>query len=120
MNPINLREAYQTGNNGAALHVKEINPAVAVNSLESLENSVKILGLPAVLKTSRMGYDGKGQAVIRAEGEIENAFNSLTGSKGNSDCDLVLEGFIDFSMEISVIVARDIKGNIACYCPSLS
>ncbi len=95
----------------------ETAPFIPVNSLESLENSVKILGLPAVLKTSRMGYDGKGQAVIRTEGEIENSFNSLTGSKENSDCDLVLEGFIDFSMEISVIVARDIKGNIACYCP---
>lgn len=91
----------------------ETAPFVPVSSLESLKNAVKTLGLPAVLKTARMGYDGKGQVIIRSENEIDKAWKNLSSITD----ELILEGFVYFSMEISVIVARDIKGDIACYCP---
>lgn len=86
-------------------------PFVPVSSLEELRFAIRTIGLPAVLKTARMGYDGKGQVILRKESEIKTAFAKLASNE------LILEGFVDFTMEISVIVARDYKGNIECYCP---
>jgi len=86
-------------------------PFVPVSSLEELRFAVRAIGFPAVLKTARMGYDGKGQIILRKESDVKTAIDKL-GSK-----ELILEGFIDFTMEISVIVARDSEGNIECYCP---
>lgn len=86
-------------------------PFVPVTTLAQLTAGAQQLGLPAVLKTARMGYDGKGQVMIRSEGDIEAAWDTL-----QSD-DLILEGFVDFRMEISVIVARDAEGNVEYYCP---
>lgn len=86
-------------------------PFVVVSTLEELHAAVKKLSLPAVLKTTRMGYDGKGQAIMREEAYIKKSWDMLASNE------LILEGFVDFTMEISVIVARDIKGNIECYCP---
>lgn len=86
-------------------------PFVPVSSLKELRFAAKTIKLPAVLKTARMGYDGKGQMILREEADIKKAWNKL----GNDE--LILEGFVDFEMEISVIVARDVKGNIECYCP---
>lgn len=82
-----------------------------VSNLEELRNAAKTIGLPAVLKTARMGYDGKGQTILREEDDIKNAWDTIANN------DLILEGFVDFTMEISMIVARDAKGNIECYCP---
>jgi 5-(carboxyamino)imidazole ribonucleotide synthase len=86
-------------------------PFVPVSSQEELKAAVKKLGLPSVLKTARMGYDGKGQVILRKESDVKNAIEKLASNE------LILEGFVDFTMEISVIVARDAKGNIECYCP---
>lgn len=86
-------------------------PFVPASSLEELRFATRTIGLPAVLKTARMGYDGKGQVILREEADIKKAWNKL----GNNE--LILEGFVNFTMEISVIVARDVKGNIQCYCP---
>lgn len=91
----------------------ETAPFITVSSLESLKNATKALGFPAVLKTARMGYDGKGQVIIHNENEIENAWKTLAAMNH----ELILEGFVDFSMEISVIVTRDIRGRVSCYCP---
>jgi 5-(carboxyamino)imidazole ribonucleotide synthase len=86
-------------------------PFLPVASLEQLYSAVQQLGLPCVLKTCRFGYDGKGQFMLKTEADIETAWNTL-----KSD-DLILEGFVDFRMEISVIVARDDEGNVEYYCP---
>lgn len=81
----------------------------AVDSVESLQHAIKIIGLPAVLKTSEMGYDGKGQIIIREENDAQTAWEHLhTG-------DAILEAFVDFEKEISVIVARNAQGQMRCF-----
>jgi 5-(carboxyamino)imidazole ribonucleotide synthase len=79
-------------------------PWRAVDSLEALHDAVAALGLPAVLKTTRLGYDGKGQAVLRRSEDVAPAWAALNPKP------LVLEGFVDYAQEISVIVARGADG----------
>ncbi len=84
-------------------------PYRAVHSLDELHAAVAELGLPAVLKTTRLGYDGKGQRVLRAPGDVEAAFNALNPHP------LVLEGFVPFEKEISVVVARGLDGAVRAF-----
>jgi len=81
----------------------------AVNSVDDLKKAVREIGLPAVLKTRTMGYDGKGQAVIRTEGDIDTAWAAV----GKAEC--ILEGFVTFTREISVIAVRGRGGEAAFY-----
>jgi 5-(carboxyamino)imidazole ribonucleotide synthase len=69
------------------------------------------VGFPAVLKTTRLGYDGKGQSLCRTEAECSEAFESLEPKP------LILEGFVDFAAEISVIVARGADGTVSIFDP---
>ncbi len=71
---------------------------------DGLQAAVDALRLPSVLKTTRGGYDGKGQAVLRDAGDVETAWAELGGRP------LVLEGFVDYACEISVVVARGDDG----------
>jgi 5-(carboxyamino)imidazole ribonucleotide synthase len=89
-------------------------PYAEITSLESLRNSALTLGLPAVLKTATGGYDGKGQWVLRKTDELEQAWNeaSLIGTQ------LVLEKFIVFDKEISVIAARSPSGEVRTFPPA--
>ncbi len=80
-----------------------------VTSLEELKRSVAELGLPCVLKTAGFGYDGKGQSMIRFSAEIAEAFRKLAGNEA------VLEAFVDFEKEVSVVCARDVIGNFVHY-----
>ncbi len=84
-------------------------PWAAVDSLEALTAAVDRIGLPAVLKTTRLGYDGKGQAMLRQPADIASAFAELSPKP------LILEGFIDFEREISVIAARGADGAYAAF-----
>ncbi len=86
-------------------------PFHAITSLESLNEAIVKTGLPVVLKTARMGYDGKGQNMLNEGCDVAAKWNALNTNEA------ILEGFVDFTMEISVIAARDAKGNIACYPP---
>ncbi len=79
-------------------------PWRAVGALPDLHAAVEALGLPAVLKTTRLGYDGKGQAVLRAREDIEPAWAALDPKP------LILEGLVNYACEISVIVARGADG----------
>lgn len=81
----------------------------AIDSLSDLQAALSRLGLPAVLKTRRMGYDGKGQAIIRSEAEAEAAWAGL----GGGDC--VLEAFVPFVREVSVIAARGLDGQVRAF-----
>jgi 5-(carboxyamino)imidazole ribonucleotide synthase len=94
----------------------ETAPWREVTTLEQLRQAVAELGRPAVLKTARQGYDGKGQVKIVAETDLAQAWAALGHglSAGGSG---VLEGFIDFLGEISVIVARGIDGGWAAFDP---
>lgn len=80
-----------------------------VETLDELYAAVAELGLPAVLKTTRLGYDGKGQAMLRTPADVAAAFEKLHPKP------LVLEGFVDFAQEISVIVARGADGAMSAF-----
>jgi 5-(carboxyamino)imidazole ribonucleotide synthase len=80
-----------------------------VTSLESLQTALEQTGFPAVLKTRRMGYDGKGQAVIRSSEDGETAWQALKGQA------LILESFIPFEREVSVIAVRGQTGETKFY-----
>jgi 5-(carboxyamino)imidazole ribonucleotide synthase len=86
-------------------------PFAPVESLAGLQKAIERIGLPAVLKTRRMGYDGKGQAVIRDQGAIESAWKQLSGSP------LLVEKFVPFQHELSVIGVRDMRGRDVFYPP---
>jgi 5-(carboxyamino)imidazole ribonucleotide synthase len=82
---------------------------IAVHSPSDLVAAVDRLGLPAVLKTTRLGYDGKGQALLRSADDLAPAFEALDPKP------LVLEAFVDFAREISVVVARGSDGAVASF-----
>lgn len=89
----------------------ETAPWAAVKNAEDLDIAIEKIGRPSVLKTTRFGYDGKGQAMLRPETDPIAAWREL----GSGYC--VLEGFVDFTMEISVIVARSTMGEVKAYEP---
>lgn len=84
-------------------------PFEPVSSPEELRAALERIGLPAVLKTRRMGYDGKGQAVLRSHADAEQAFARLGATP------LILEGFVDFQRELSIIAVRGRDGQVLCY-----
>lgn len=84
-------------------------PFAPVSTEAELREAVAELGLPAVLKTRRLGYDGKGQCVLRRPEDIEAAFRSIGGVP------LLLEGFVKFDRELSLLAVRGRAGNIAFY-----
>lgn len=78
---------------------------------DALASAMAEFPLPAVLKSVRMGYDGKGQVLIAPNADAEAAWRQMGGARG------ILEGFVDFRCEISVIVARGRDGAMALYPP---
>lgn len=86
-------------------------PYAAIDSLADLQSALSRIGAPAILKTTRLGYDGKGQARIMAEDQAAAALESMQGAPA------VLEGFVNFSHEVSVIAARGLDGAVAAYDP---
>ena len=86
-------------------------PWAAVNSESDLRAAVDRLGLPAILKTARLGYDGKGQVRLEDAAEIPAAWAAMQGAAS------VLEGFVAFEREVSVIAARGLDGSVACFDP---
>jgi 5-(carboxyamino)imidazole ribonucleotide synthase len=81
----------------------------AVTTREDLDAAVQAIGLPAVLKTRRMGYDGKGQRMLRAPEDLDPAWEALGGTP------LILERFVPFDCEMSVLVARSTAGETKAY-----
>lgn len=77
----------------------------------ALTRALADLGTPAILKTRRMGYDGKGQVRINNPEEAPTAFAEMQGA------DAILEGFVDFQREVSVIAARGTSGEVVCFDP---
>lgn len=80
-----------------------------VSSVETLHAAIARIGLPAVIKTRRFGYDGKGQAMIRDGDDIDQIWDDL-GTKS-----AILEAFVPFEREISVIAARSSDGQVECF-----
>jgi 5-(carboxyamino)imidazole ribonucleotide synthase len=86
-------------------------PFAPVETLEDLRKAVSRIGLPVVLKTRRMGYDGKGQAVIRDESSLESGWQRLAGVPQ------LVEKYVSFQHELSVIGVRDTNGREVFYPP---
>ncbi|MCP5071741.1 MAG: 5-(carboxyamino)imidazole ribonucleotide synthase [Rhodobacteraceae bacterium] len=86
-------------------------PYANVETAEDLLNAVTKVGVPSILKTRRFGYDGKGQSRLQTEADARGAWEEL----GMTPC--VLEGFVDFSHEVSVIGARSQSGEVVCFDP---
>jgi 5-(carboxyamino)imidazole ribonucleotide synthase len=84
-------------------------PWAPVEDFDSLVAVVEWIGLPAILKTTRLGYDGKGQAMLRDAGDVHQAFATLSPKP------LILERFVDFVQEISVVAARGGDGAFAAF-----
>jgi 5-(carboxyamino)imidazole ribonucleotide synthase len=89
----------------------KVAPYKEIKSEHDLAEAVSRFGLPCVLKTATGGYDGKGQWVIRSSQEIHEAYETLSLAKA----DLVLEQFIDFDLELSVIAARNSRGEVKSF-----
>ena len=84
-------------------------PFAAVGSLASLRRAVGTIGLPGVLKTRRLGYDGKGQAWLRSVADLETAYARYAGQQ------LIYEGKVRFSREVSMVAVRGRDGAMAFY-----
>lgn len=86
-------------------------PYKGVSDIEETQIALKTIKYPAVLKTRRFGYDGKGQAILKSSDDLKDAWERL------GTTEKILEGFVDFELEISVIAARAQDGEIKCYVP---
>ncbi|WP_171133272.1 MULTISPECIES: 5-(carboxyamino)imidazole ribonucleotide synthase [unclassified Ruegeria] len=86
-------------------------PFADISDLASLEAAIDQIGTPAILKTRRFGYDGKGQARLRTPEDAATAVADMAGAPA------ILEGFIEFSHEVSIIAARGLDGAVACFDP---
>ncbi|RLK11301.1 5-(carboxyamino)imidazole ribonucleotide synthase [Ruegeria conchae] len=86
-------------------------PFADITDLNSLQAAIDEIGTPAILKTRRFGYDGKGQARLRTPDDAEAALGDMAGAPS------ILEGFVEFSHEVSVIAARGLDGQVACFDP---
>jgi 5-(carboxyamino)imidazole ribonucleotide synthase len=80
-----------------------------IDSLNDLENAVDEIGLPALLKTRTLGYDGKGQALISTRADAERAWSEMQSAE------LVLEQFVNFTREVSILAARGQNGECVYY-----
>ncbi|HEX6977963.1 MAG TPA: 5-(carboxyamino)imidazole ribonucleotide synthase [Alphaproteobacteria bacterium] len=82
-----------------------------VTDAAALARAVRELGRPCVLKTAQLGYDGKGQVVIKPDTDLDEAWRAMGAARG------IVESFVDFALEISVVVARGLDGSKATYVP---
>ena len=86
-------------------------PFADIPDRAALDAALDVIGTPAILKTRRLGYDGKGQARLCAPADAAAALSDMAGAPA------LLEGFVDFTHEVSVIAARGADGSVACFDP---
>ena len=86
-------------------------PYADIPDAAALTAALDTIGTPAILKTRRFGYDGKGQARLMTPDDAADALAGMNGAPA------VLEGFVDFTAEVSIIAARGLDGAVACYDP---
>lgn len=99
-----LREKTFLKNNGFP-----VTPFLEIRSETDLEHAARGVGFPSVVKTAGFGYDGKGQRKVNSIAELRHAFEELRSTEA------ILEGFVDFEKEISVIGARSLNGSFVHY-----
>jgi 5-(carboxyamino)imidazole ribonucleotide synthase len=86
----------------------------SVNTRADLDAAIERIGLPGVLKTRRLGYDGKGQAVLRKKADVDRAWDEI-GPEENRQQPLLYENLVPFDYEVSVICVRGLGGELAFY-----
>jgi len=84
-------------------------PYAAVDNLEDLQRVMDDIGYPAIIKSRRMGYDGKGQVVVKSSEQLPGAWEAMQGVAS------IVEGFVSFQREISIIAARRPSGEVVFY-----
>lgn len=89
----------------------QVAPFADITDAASLDTALANIGTPSILKTRRFGYDGKGQSRLNTPKDAATALSDMANAPA------VLEGFVNFSVEISIIAARNPQGQIACYDP---
>jgi len=87
-------------------------PYALISTESDFESAIAITGLPAIIKTTTLGYDGKGQQIVEDLQQLKDSFSLL----GRVEC--VLERKMDLAVEISVLIARNSQGEVACYPPA--
>lgn len=90
-------------------HYIPVTDFVSIDSLQDLKQKINDFGYPALLKARRDAYDGRGNYKISSESDLEKGFATFAGKS------MMLERFVDFKMEVSVVAARNTKGQIATY-----
>jgi 5-(carboxyamino)imidazole ribonucleotide synthase len=101
-------------------HGIPVTPFAAVTSLDQLRTAISKVGAPAVLKTASWGYDGKGQSKLGAAVEAESAWNTVFPPGSAGDTAAILEAFVDFACELSVVGVRGLDGEFTAYGPLLN
>ena len=86
-------------------------PFAVVDSLADLKSAFERIGVPSILKTRRFGYAGKGQVRLSSADDLAGGIEALAGAPA------ILEGFVNFDLEISVIAARSTSGEVVCFDP---
>ena len=89
-------------------------PFAVVDTKEALDGALEQIGVPSVLKQVASGYDGSGQAKIRSRDDADSAWQAVAQKPS------VLEAFVDYECEFSVLVARTVEGTVATYRPILN
>ncbi len=89
----------------------QVAPFADITDAASLDAALSTISTPSIMKTRRFGYDGKGQSRLNTPEDAATALTDMAGAPA------VLEGFVNFSVEISIIAARNPQGEIACYDP---
>ena len=87
-------------------------PFYAISCSDDISAAVEAVGLPAIIKTATLGYDGKGQAVVESLQDVEQAYEKMQGVV------CVLEKKLSLKVEISVLLARNENGDVDCYPPA--
>lgn len=87
----------------------QVAPWHGVDTRAALDAAIAAIGTPSILKTRRFGYDGKGQTRLASPDDADTAWDAVSAAPS------VLEGFVAFQREVSVIVARSLDGQVVCY-----
>ncbi len=84
-------------------------PYADITTFESLQTAMEKIGYPAILKTRTQGYDGKGQSVLKSVADLKSSWQKLEGLPA------IVEGFVNFKREVSIVAVRSVSGELAFY-----
>ncbi len=98
-----------------ALHQVPTPPFLEARDRDGLEDAVRRLGVPCVVKTRQLGYDGKGQFLVRDPHDLPRAWEALAFACQPDGCGLIVEAFVPFEREVSLLAVRSRGGEVRCW-----